>query len=84
MFDELFLISAEEARERSEGACSPECSIELRIASECINKAIENGEYYCWCNACLHNQAINKLKKLGYTVTNCSTQRDGDLFKIEW
>ena len=54
------------------------------MASECINKAIENGEYYCWCNDCLHNQAINKLKKLGYTVTNCSTQRDGDCFRIEW
>ena len=84
MFDVSFLISAEEARERSESACSLECSTELRIASECINKAVENGEYYCWCNHCLHNQAINKLTKLGYTVTNCSTQREGTCFKIEW
>ena len=84
MFDVSFLISAKEARELSESACSLECSTELRIASECINKAIKKGEYYCWCNHLLHNQAINKLKKLGYTVTNCSTQRDGDLFKIEW
>lgn len=84
MFDVSFLISAEEARERSESACSLGCSTELRIASECINKAVENGEYYCWCNNCLHNQAINKLTKLGYTVTNCSTQREGTCFKIEW
>lgn len=71
-------------RERSESACSLECSTELRITSECINKAIVNGEYYCWCYDYLHNQAINKLKKLGYTVTNCSTQREGNCFKIEW
>lgn len=84
MFNEKDLVSAKEARVLSENACSLECSTELHMASECIKKAIKNGEYYCWCNYYLHNQAINKLEKLGYTVTNYSTQRDGDLFKIEW
>lgn len=83
-FDEKELVSAKEARELSENACSLECRTELRIAGECINKAIDKGEYYCWCNYYLHNQAIRKLRQLGYTVSNCSTQREGDLFKIEW
>ena len=81
MFDVSFLISAEEARERSESACSLECSTELRIASECINKAVENGEYYCWCNNCLHNQAINKLTKTWlYSYKLFNTER-GYLFQ---
>lgn len=84
MFDEKNLISAKEASKLSENACSLKYQTELRIASEYIKKSIDKGEYYCWCNYYLHNQAINKLRKLGYTVSNCSTQRDGDLFKIEW
>lgn len=84
MFDEKDLISAKEASKLSENACSLKYQTELRIASEYIKKAIDKGEYHCWCNYYLHNQAINKLRKLGYTVSNCSTQRDGDLFKIEW
>lgn len=84
MFDEKTLVSAKEARELSENSTSLECESELNTVHECIKKAIDSGEYFCWCNRYLHNQAINRLRKLGYTVTNCSTQRDGDLFKIEW
>ena len=83
-FDENNLVSAEEARELSGNACSFECQFELSKASKSIQEAIDKGEYYCWCSYYLHNQAINKLTKLGYTVTNCSTQREGTCFKIEW
>ena len=83
-FDENNLVSAEEARELSGNACSFECQFELSKASKSIQEAIDKGEYYCWCSYYLHNQAINRLRKLGYAVTNCSTQIDGDLFKIEW
>ena len=83
-FDEKDLVSAKEARELSENSMSLECMSELREANEYIKKAINNGEYFCYCRHYLHNQAINKLRKLGYTVTNYSTQREGDCFKIEW
>ena len=84
MFEEKDLVSAKEARELSENSISLECMSELHEANECIKKAINNGKYYCYCYRYLHNQTINKLKKLGYIVTNCSTQREGDSFKIEW
>ena len=84
MFDEKDLVSAKEARVLSENALSSESLDELGVANEYIQDAINGGKCYCWCYYYLHKQAINKLTKLGYVVTNCSTQRDGDCFKIEW
>ena len=82
--DEKYLVSAKEARELSENSMSLECKNELKNTYKCIKKAIHSGEYYCWCNFYLHSLTINKLRKFGYKVTNYSTQRDGDSFKIEW
>ena len=84
MFDEKDLVSAKEARELSENSTSLEYMSELCEANKYIKKGINNGKHFCYCRHYLHNQAINKLTKLGYTVTNYSTQRDGDCFKIEW
>lgn len=84
MFDEKDLVSAKEARELSETSLSSEALYELEVANECIQDAINKGKYICWCYKYLHKQAVRELKKLGYEVTNCSTQRDGDCFRIEW
>lgn len=84
MFGEKYLVSAEEARALSENSTLIECERELNTVHECIKRAIDRGEYFCWCNHYLYKSAINRLRQLGYTVTNCLTQKDGDLFKIEW
>ena len=84
MFDEKNLVSAKEARELSETSLSSESLYELEVANECIQDAINKGKYNCWCYQYLHDQAVRKLENLGYKVTNCSTQREGDCFKIEW
>ena len=84
MFDEKDLVSAKEARELSETSLSSEALYELEVANECIQDAINKGKYNCWCYQYLHDQAVRKLENLGYKVTNCSTQREGDCFKIEW
>ena len=84
MFDEKDLVSAKEARELSETSLSSESLYELEVANECIQNAINKGKYNCWCYQYLHDQAVRKLENLGYKVTNCSTQREGDCFTIEW
>lgn len=84
MFNEKDLVSAKEARELSETSVSSESLYELEQVNECIQDAINKGKYHCWCYQYLHDQAVRKLKNLGYKVTNCSTQRDGNCFEIEW
>ena len=84
MFDEKDLVSAKEARELSETSLSSEALYELEVANEFIQDAINKGKYNCWCYQYLHDQAVRKLENLGYKVTNCSTQREGTCFKIEW
>ena len=84
MFDEKDLVSAKEARELSKTSLSSEALYELEVANERIQDAFNKGKYNCWCYQYLHDQAVRKLENLGYKVTNCSTQRDGNCFKIEW
>ena len=84
MFDEKDLVSAKEAKKKKKTSLSSEALYELEVANERIQDAINKGKYNCWCYQYLHDQAVRKLENLGYKVTNCSTQRDGNCFKIEW
>lgn len=84
MFDEKDLVSAKEARELAENSLSSEALYDLAQANECIQDAINEGKYHCWCYQYLHDQAVRKLENLGYKVTNQSSQREGDCFEIEW
>lgn len=84
MFDEKDLVSAKEARELSETSLSSEALYELEQVNERIQAAINNGYYGCWYYRYLPDQAVKKLKTLGYKVSNQSNQREGDCFKIEW
>lgn len=84
MFDAKDLVSAKEARKLSEISLSSETLYELDQVNKCIQDAINEGKYICWCYKYLHNQAVRELKKLGYKVTDCSTQREGDCFRVEW
>lgn len=84
MFDAKDLVSAKEARELSETSLSSEALYELEQVNERIQAAINNGYYGCWYYRYLPDQAVKKLKTLGYKVSNQSNQREGDCFKIEW
>lgn len=78
------LMSASEAREKSSENISRTCQSELQAAMEYIYNSVNDGKTECWCYTYLHEQCINKLRELGYDVSNHSTQRDGTLFKIKW
>ena len=78
------LMSASEAREKSSGNISRTCQSELQAAMEYIYNSVNDGKTECWCYTYLHEQCINKLRELGYDVSNHSTQREGTLFKISW
>lgn len=83
-FDEKDLVSAKEARKLSETSLSSETLYELEKVNKCIQDSIKKGYYSCWYYSYLHNQSVRKLKNLGYTVTDYSTQIVGACFKIEW
>ena len=84
MFNEKDLVSARGARNLSETSLSSDALYELEQVNECIHDAINKGYYRCWYYRYLPDQAVRKLENLGYKVSNQSTQREGDCFKIEW
>ena len=78
------IIDAKTARKLTETSLSSEALYELEKVNKCIQDAINEGKYNCYYYHYLHDPAVRKLKDIGYKVTNCSTQREGDCFKIEW
>ena len=78
------MIKASEAREMCKNNISDATELELLAAEKSIKKAVDEGKLECWCYIFLHEQALNQLRLLGYRVKNCSDQRDGVMFKIEW
>jgi len=78
------MIKAREAREQSGNNIIDTTEIELLAAEKSIQKAVNEGKYSCWCYTYLHDQSVNHLRALGYTVKNCSDQRDGTMFEIKW
>ena len=78
------LMKASEAREKSSNGVSAETNIQLLEAEKVINKAVDDGNTFCYCYKYLGVQAIKKLNELGYRVQNMSDQREGTIFKIVW
>lgn len=78
------VITADDARKKSSGNVSDTCKLELQAAMQVIYHAINEGVTKCWCYTYLHEQCLEKLRKLGYQITNNSNQKDGDLFEIKW
>ena len=81
---EVNIIDAKTARKLAETLLSSEASYELEKVNKCIQNAINEGKYNCYYYHDLHDPVVRKLQDLGYKVINCSTQREGDCFKIEW
>lgn len=78
------MITAKEAREKSENSISDKTKEQLLAAEQCIETAVKNGETKVWCGKYFGAQAIKKLKELGYTIEDRSNQRDGTTFLISW
>ena len=78
------MYTAKEAREKAEKSISEETQEQLEYAEKCISFAVGKGEMKCWYERKLGEQAIGKLKELGYTVKDRSSQRDGIAYEISW
>ncbi len=78
------MITAKEAREKAENSIIEKTKEQLLMAQHGIEEAVKNGETKCWIGAHLGEQAIRKLRNLGYEIENNSDQRDGPIFWIRW
>lgn len=78
------LMNAEEARKTAIGKVDERTENALLAAERAITRAVNDGEFDCWCNGYLTDKAIAKLREYGYRVENCSNQRDGSMYKIIW
>lgn len=78
------LLDAKSAREKAASGADDRTKEGLEAAEKCINQAVKEGALWCWCYTYLTDRAVLKLNKLGYSVENCSNQRDGTMFKIKW
>lgn len=78
------MLSAKEAREQAVNSISDKTKEQLLCAERCIESAVKSGETSVWCNKFLGTQAIKKLKELGYSVEDRSSQREGTTFLISW
>lgn len=77
------MFSAKEAREKANGEMAVNEKEQLIVAESAIKKAVIDGNLHCYCYKWLNPPVIYKLEQLGYSVQNCSDQRDGT-FKISW
>ena len=78
------MISAEAARALLKKYLNDHTEEEIKKVDQAINAAISKGHNFCYCYFILHEDCIDQLKKLGYTVRNCTTQMDGVEFFISW
>lgn len=78
------MITAKEAREKIETLKTERGKKEMKIAEAKVTTALENGESCCWLGIYISDPTFNKLKDLGYTVEQISSQRDGDDTKVKW
>lgn len=78
------MISAEAARAVLKKHLNDHTEKEMKKVDQAINSAISKGHDFCYCYFNLHEDCIDQLKNLGYTVRNCTTQMDGVEFFISW
>ena len=85
------MISAEAARALLKKHLNDYTEEEIKKVDQAINAAISKGHNFCYCHFILHEDCIDQLKNLGYTVRNlgytvrnCTTQMDGNEFFISW
>lgn len=78
------MISAKEAREISCSVSGSNVEIQLGSVEKKIKKAASEGLITCWHYEYLCQGAIELLSNVGYSVTNYSNQRDGNVYLIEW
>ena len=78
------MYTAKVAREKAEQQISDKAKEQLSWAEKCIENAVEKGDMSCICIRELGKQVIGKLERLGYTVKDRSTQRDGVEYEISW
>lgn len=84
------MISAQEAKERTELSISKAVAELDSLISKTINEAIEGRQYRCVLNCpsntpmTVLNAAIEQLRKLGYQVSGGYDQRDGNSINISW
>ncbi|EJB4242378.1 hypothetical protein MT068_001469 [Salmonella enterica] len=83
------MISAQEARERTELSISKAVAALDEHISKAIASAIEKNQYRCVVNhsdvpMTVTNAAIEQLRKLGYQVSGGYDQRDGNSINISW
>lgn len=77
------LITAEEARRKSEFNSGAALLDELEGVFKAINKAIEKGSMNIWWYTPLSSEATQKLVELGYKVEYYS-HRNEDQHNISW
>jgi len=75
--------SAKQANEETYVVANEEEIRCLKDIEKYINNAIKSGEYSTYYYDYIPENAIKKLKKLGYSIEDCSSQRDGDTYRIE-
>jgi hypothetical protein len=76
--------SAKEAKEETYIVANEEEIICLEDVEKHINNAIKSGEYSTYYYDYIPEEAIKKLKKLGYSIEDYSSQKDGYTYRIEW
>lgn len=76
-------ISAESLRKKQKDFTDERCQKQLRAIGEKLEKASNNFDTYIYVDS-VYPSVRKELESLGYTVSDCSSQKDGPLFCIEW
>ena len=78
------MITAKEARQKVESLNSELNQKQLKQIENAINKAIDEGRFETYLPISVYKPVGLEIVKLGYVVTDRSSQRDGSSTKISW
>lgn len=82
---EMTLISAQEARRRTLDFINESDSKQLSEIASLIQRKVEiEHVYHLYYGKQISLSVKLKLESAGYKVTDCSTQRDGICYQIQW
>lgn len=77
-------MNAQQAREKSAKNLEAKNDASLKKVMEQVNKAVKNGQFYCYHYDFLSEFAKKELEQKGYWIENAPVGRDGYTYTIKW